>query len=198
MPKIVDHEKQKEKVAEAAWRVIRREGIAGATVRKIAVEAGISTGSMRHYFSTQSDLFAFSMNLVSKRVKNRIQNIKFTGNPLTDAETLLFEFLPLDEERSAEMEVWIVFYIKALSDPVLHSLGTQFYEEMKAGITFIIDTLIKNGIARNDLNREIEIETLYALIDGLALHGIVQPGQLSHKKLKSTIQHYLKTICREN
>ena len=68
MPKIVDHDKQRLLVAEAAWRVIRRDGMEQASVRKIAEEAGISPGSMRHYFSTQSELLLYAMTLVSDRV----------------------------------------------------------------------------------------------------------------------------------
>jgi AcrR family transcriptional regulator len=48
MPKIVDHDKQRVLVAEAAWRIIRKNGMEQASVRNIAEEAGISVGSMRH------------------------------------------------------------------------------------------------------------------------------------------------------
>ena len=77
MPKIVDHEARRKELAEAAWRVIRREGLEGASVRNVAKEAGMSLGSLRHYFATQSELLAFSMRMVGERVKERI---KKTGN----------------------------------------------------------------------------------------------------------------------
>lgn len=196
MPKFVDHEKKKEILAEATWRIIRKEGIERATVRNIAEEAGISTGSMRHYFSTQSELFAFAMKLVSDRVRERVQNIAFTGKPFEDAQTVLLELLPLDEERSAEMEVWIAFNIKALSDPDLQALSSQFYEEMMLGITHIIDTFIKVGLAKPTIHREEEIEILYALIDGLAWHSIMQPERVSPEILKNTVFHHLKNLCQ--
>ncbi|PLS16095.1 TetR family transcriptional regulator [Bacillus sp. M6-12] len=196
MPKIVDHDKQREKVAEAVWRIILRDGFEGATVRKIAEEAGISTGSMRHYFSTQSELFAFSMKLVSQRVKQRIELVRFTGDPRLDLQTILLELLPMDADKSAEMEVWIVFYIKALSDSSLHSLGREIYLEMKKSFTFMIDTLIQHGIAKKDLNRDEAIEILFALVDGLALHGIMQPDLVTPEILKRTIAHHIESICR--
>ncbi|MGM0975119.1 MAG: TetR/AcrR family transcriptional regulator [Bacillota bacterium] len=71
MPKKVDHEKQKKVLAKAAWRVIKKEGIEGASVRKIAKEAGLSAGSLRHYFSNQSELLAYSMNLVIRKGENK-------------------------------------------------------------------------------------------------------------------------------
>jgi AcrR family transcriptional regulator len=196
MPKIVDHEKQKQLVAEAVWRIIRKEGMEGATVRKIAEEAGVSAGSLRHYFRSQSELLAFSMSLVSERVKDRIMALKFSGEPMEDAKNLLNEFLPIDQEKSAEMEVWMAFNIKALSDPTLHSLSSRVYVEIKMAISLIIDTLIEKGLAIEEIERDAQIEILYALVDGLALHGIMQPNQVSADVIKKSVQHYLKSICR--
>lgn len=196
MPKIVDHEKQKQLVAEAVWRIIRREGLEGATVRKIAEEAGVSAGSLRHYFGTQSELLAFSMGHVSQKVKDRISGLTFTGDSMEDAQKLLYEFLPLNEEKSAEMEVWMAFTIKALSDSTLNELSSRVYEEMKMAVIHIIDTLIEKGLAIKGIDRDAQIEILYALVDGLALHGIMQPDRVNVDMMKKCINHYLGSICR--
>ena len=50
MPKKVNHEEQKHILGKAAWRVIKKEGIEGASVRKVAEEAGLSAGSLRIIF----------------------------------------------------------------------------------------------------------------------------------------------------
>jgi AcrR family transcriptional regulator len=44
MPKIVDWDARRDEILSATWRVIVRDGIAGATVRAIAREAGCSPG----------------------------------------------------------------------------------------------------------------------------------------------------------
>ncbi|WEZ71146.1 TetR/AcrR family transcriptional regulator [Bacillus altitudinis] len=90
--------------------MIKQEGLESASVRKIAVEAGISAGSMRHYFSTQQELFLFSMNLIQERVKERIAKLPLNGSTEENVFTLLEQVLPLDEERIFEMEVWQAFY----------------------------------------------------------------------------------------
>ena len=43
---------------EACARVLAREGIAGASVRTIAVEAGVSAGLVGHYFAGVDALIA--------------------------------------------------------------------------------------------------------------------------------------------
>ena len=58
MPKIVDHDKQRQRVAEAPAG--DSEGwTRKATVRNIAEEAELSVGSLRHYFTSQAELLAF-------------------------------------------------------------------------------------------------------------------------------------------
>ncbi|MGN7176702.1 TetR family transcriptional regulator [Paenibacillus sp. FSL R5-0490] len=195
MPKKVDHEKQKHILAKAAWRVIKKEGIEGASVRKIAEEAGLSPGSLRHYFSNQSELLAYSMNLVSERVKIRIQNAPFTEDHFENMILVLGELLPLDEERRLEMEVWIAFNIKALVDPNLAELSSRVYDEMKEGIRKVIEGLKLLGISRSDLKAAEEVERLYALIDGLALHAVMKPDLFTESKMKGIIRTHLLSLC---
>ncbi|PLT31629.1 TetR/AcrR family transcriptional regulator [Peribacillus deserti] len=196
MPKFVDHEKQKILLAEAVWRIIRREGIEKASVRNIAEEAGISTGSMRHYFSTQSELFAFAMELVATRVKERMERFAFSGNPVEDMRKLLLELLPMDEERRAETEVWLAFNIKALSDPNLKKLSTRVYQEMKQGMSLMVDTLIQYDLAVSEIDRDSEIENLYGLIDGLALHAIIRTDDLPPETMEEAVSQYIGRLCK--
>lgn len=44
------------RIIQAAKRVISRSGIAGATMRAIAEEAGLSTGGIYHYYSSKEDI----------------------------------------------------------------------------------------------------------------------------------------------
>lgn len=196
MPKIVDHDKQKELVAEAAVRVIKREGIGHATVRNIAKEANLSVGSLRHYFSSQSELYAFTMNYVSERVRQRISKMKFDGPPLEVMKTLLKQFVPLNENTLLEMEVWLAFSTKALIEPILKPLSAQVFDELKLVMNGIIERLIHLDLAKPSLNKELEVERLYALIDGLAMHLIMHPERFSSEKVDQIIEHHLRSLCR--
>ncbi len=72
MPRVVDPVARRNDLAEAVWRVIRREGLEGASVRAVAREAGLSMGSLRHYFGTQSELLIFAMRMVMDRIERRV------------------------------------------------------------------------------------------------------------------------------
>ncbi|GAB6992593.1 TetR/AcrR family transcriptional regulator [Paenibacillus pini] len=195
MPKIVDHEMQKVKVAKATWRIIRKYGMEQASVRNIADEAGISVGSMRHYFSTQSELLAYSMKLVSENVGRRIRNINFSGDLIIDIPNLVQEILPTNEEKRLEMEVWFAFVVKSMSDSSLRGHRNEVDDDLRAIFINIMEGLTEKGLAKSELNIPIEIERFYALIDGLAIHAILRPDKVSSEMIQRTIQIHLDSLC---
>lgn len=197
MPKIVDHEQQKIKVAEAAWRVIRRAGIENASVRNVAQEAGISPGSMRHYFSTQAELFSFSMSLVSERVTARITSLNY-DRPMPDiAKDTLHQLLPLNEESREEMEVWLAFVSKSLSEPSLHDHAQKVYEELRLTMLLVVRGLIEYGFASKKLDIEQEAERMHVFVDGIALHGLTYPDRMPPERMDQLLDEYLDTLCKK-
>ncbi|GAB2672549.1 TetR/AcrR family transcriptional regulator [Paenibacillus thermoaerophilus] len=175
--------------------MIRRGGLEQASVRNIAQEAGLSVGSMRHYFASQAELFAYCMNLFVDRIHARFQTMKFDGSVLTVLKMLILQFLPVDEDRRLEMEVWLSFSAKAVHDPELKKLSDKMYDDMHGVSRFVIDTLVKEGLAKPDLQADIEQEKLYALIDGLAVHHLLRPDALPAERLEAIIDEHLRSLC---
>lgn len=197
MPKIVDHEQQKIKVAEAAWRVIRRAGIENASVRNVAQEAGISPGSMRHYFSTQAELFSFSMSLVSERVTARITSLSFDRPILEATKDVLRELVPLNEESRSEMEVWLAFVSKSLSEPSLRDHAERVYGELRSAMLLVVRVLVEYGLAPKHMNIEEEAERMHVFVDGVALHGLTYPNQMPPDRMERLLDEYLESLCKK-
>ncbi|MCA0972185.1 TetR family transcriptional regulator [Halobacillus litoralis] len=195
MPKFIDHEERKIHIAEATWKVIREEGIEKATVRKIADAAGLSTGSLRHYFSSQSELLAFSMELVSERVRTRAESNSYTGTPFETVMEALCELIPIDSEKRLEMEVWLAFSSKMLIDEKLKALGEEVYEEMRGGMSNVLRLLDSLGLLHENADLEMEASRLHALVDGMAMHHLMHPDSFSKEKVIEVLEHHLKSIC---
>ncbi|TDL80461.1 TetR/AcrR family transcriptional regulator [Peribacillus frigoritolerans] len=195
MPKVIDHEKRKIQLAEATWKIIAEEGIEQATVRKIASAAGLSVGALRHYFSSQSELLSYSMELVSERVRQRALAKTYQGNPLDIIKESISELLPADDERRIEMEVWLVFSVKMLVDAKLRPLSENVYQEMHDGLGQVLQLLSKLGMLKDELDMEAEINRLHSLVDGLALHHLLHPSVFSYEKMMKTLDYHLRSIC---
>lgn len=196
MPKIVDHEKRRIQIAEATWKVIVEEGFENATVRKIAQAADLSVGALRHYFPSQSELFAFSMELVSERVHNRITSKKYDGSPMEVLTEIISEVLPVDEDRRVEMEVWFVFSAKTLVDPKLKALSERDYFTMHQGFEMLLRKLELSGLLREDVNIPLEVHRLHALVDGMGSHHLLYPDIFTYENMMETLTYHLKSLFK--
>ncbi len=189
MPRLVDHEARRAEIADAVWRVVRRDGIEGASVRRVAAEAGCSTGSLRHYFSTQSELVAFAMELVARRVGERIAALRPQGPPVRRALAHLEEVVPLDDERRAEMHVWLAFTARALVDPQLQELRDRAHADLRRLCAAVVRRL---GVERDVA---AEAERLHALVDGLAVHAVVDPATTTPRRVRALLRRHLEALA---
>ena len=196
MPKIVDHEARREEIAQALWRVVRRDGIPAVSVRTVAAEAGWSAGALRYYFPDQAGLLSFAMEAVSRRVSERIAALRPTGAPLTWAIRYLEQVIPLDDERLAEFDVWFAFLGLAQSEG--GGDLRQHLEPVHTGLLglchSVLEGLQQAGILRTDLNLTLESERLHALIDGVSLHAATMPAQSTPRRVRTLLRHHLNTL----
>jgi AcrR family transcriptional regulator len=167
MPKLVDRERRREELASALWRLVVRDGIEAASLRRVASEAGWSVGSLRHYFVTQSELLAFAMELVVQRVTERVGALRPSPDPRETAARVLHEVLPLDADRRAEMHVWLAFTTRSLVEPGLRELRDTAHTGLRSLCVTAVELLGGD---------EADAERVHALIDGLALHAVLDPA----------------------
>lgn len=192
MPKVVDVDARRTELAEAVWRVILRDGLGRASVRNVAREAGLSMGSLRHYFGSQTELLAFAMRLVAERARGRIEALDLSACDRRRAvELMLSEVLPLDAERRAESEVWLALTGGALVDPTLRMLRDEAYDGLHDLCARSVRALAESGDAAPGLDLDLETERLYAVIDGLAVHAVIRPERASAEQISAVLTRHL-------
>lgn len=57
MPKIVDHDAQRELILKQSFAVFQQQSYDSLTMRQLAGRLNLSTGSLYHYFDSKEDLF---------------------------------------------------------------------------------------------------------------------------------------------
>src|SRR5262245_23559032 len=102
MPKIVDRKARKEEFAEAAWRVLVRDGLGGTPGRAVARRAGFTTGALVHYFDDKDELLISALRFGVQRALERIQGELEAAQGVAALRAILLSALPLDAERAAE------------------------------------------------------------------------------------------------
>jgi AcrR family transcriptional regulator len=194
MPKVVDPDRRRAELAEAVWTVIRRDGLQRASVRNVAREAGLSMGSLRHYFATQSELLCFAMQLVGERARDRIRALEPVADVRQAAERLLHQLLPLDDERRAESEVWLAFTGHALVDPGQRAIHEQIHDQLRGACASAIAALADAGRVATPLDLELEAGRLHALLDGLAVHATMHPARLPPSRVVAILARHLDSL----
>ncbi|GAB2575440.1 TetR/AcrR family transcriptional regulator [Gracilibacillus alcaliphilus] len=193
MPKIVDHEKRKQLIAEATWSVISKQGIHLASSRTIAKEAGLSQGALRHYFSKQEDLLLFAMDLVKQKLIARLKQLDEKNlPPVEKAIEFLLEFLPTNQQTLIETEVWFAFVTFGKTQT---GFNTD-YEGLQKAIKDTIIFLKQEGQLK-DIEESIEQEKLYAFINGLAVNLYIEPDKIDREASRRLVVDYLNNILLE-
>lgn len=166
MPRTVDITERDRIVAEAAWRVLVRDGLTELSVRKVAAEAGLPPSSLRYTFPTQASVRDRAVALLVERLAARVAAHAEQGKADADeARAILLELLPLDDERRIEMEVSLALGAMAATDNDLWTAHQRAHQAIREACARALEIL---GASPDD------VSGTHALIDGLALHLVRQ------------------------
>ncbi len=184
MPKVVDHDERRERIAEAAWRVIEREGPERANLRRIACETGHTTGVVTHYFRDKRELMAFAFGLVVERSTSRMAGAAAEAG----AEGALAQLLPLDEERRRETTVWLALMGASLSDPDLAAkLRRRYRRGREATLPMFREALVEAQAGDPD---DVADELL-AAVDGITVDALTDPERFPPERQMALLRRAL-------
>lgn len=194
MPKIVDHSQRRTEIIEAAWRVILRSGLTGMTIREVAREAGVSNGVIGHYFESRDDIVISAHRYAFSRVSERWSQ-KLDGRGGLDAlRLLLFEALPLDEERHREAQLDVSYWAAALVSPTLNEVRRQSIADGRAWLR----RLVTEGRARGEIisgqSDEVILDEMQVLIDALSLQAVMRPDDMPPERQIALAESFLQRL----
>src|SRR5690606_17178934 len=63
---------RRRELRQAAFEVLQREGMAGATLEKVAIQAGASKGIVLHYFRNKQELFEQAMREANANLRDAV------------------------------------------------------------------------------------------------------------------------------
>jgi TetR/AcrR family transcriptional regulator, transcriptional repressor of bet genes len=195
MPKVVDHEERRAQLGAAVWRLAARDGLEAVTVRRVAEEAGWSTGAVVHYFSDKEELLLFAFRTVADRVGRRLAAAtERTSAPLELARAQLVEGLPLDSEREAEVRVWFAFLGLALTRPALARAQRLTYRAWRERVADLLLEAQRRGELRADVDCAAAAAALVAVVDGLAIQATFEPRALSARQQAELVDGHLDAL----
>ncbi len=193
--KRAEPDERRQSVIEACARVLAHAGASGASVRTIALEAGVSPGLVGHYFGSVDALVAATYGQTGARVDAALEEALSAAGPDPRAKLEAFvtaSFLPpiADPELLA---TWVAFWslVRARSD-IAAQHDTQY-----ANFRAQLETLLAAcGLPDAALHRAAI--AISALVDGLWLELCLSPGCFSAAEASAIARAQIEALISTN
>lgn len=195
MVRRIDGDARRAELAQAVLRLVLREGLDAASVRSVAAESGLSTGSVRHFFGTQQELLTFTMRAVMDAVQERLTVASAIEDPEERALALLGELVPLTPTTRAEAFAHLQFVNRARFDAALAPLARESFAAIRSVCAQVVAWLQEVGRVRADLDPSRAAVTVGALLDGLTFELLLAPDLITAAEAQEVLRDHLRRLA---
>jgi TetR/AcrR family transcriptional repressor of bet genes len=120
MPKLGMGPIRRAQIFRAATEVIARESFSGTTLKKVADAAGVSTGTVNHYFSNKRAMLLETLNHISGEWNDSTRQAIYGSEPGMERLKSLVEAAgPRSSINKLRWKVWMAAWGEALQSPEL-------------------------------------------------------------------------------
>jgi AcrR family transcriptional regulator len=194
MPKIVDHDRQRETFAEAAMRLIARNGLDGVTMRAVAAEAGLSYGSLFHYFDSKEELLMHAVRTTMERQTRRVNEYSGQYAGLEALEHLLCDDAVTSESSRDVWLVWMAFQYQATLRESFGEMNAELVAGWRQRIRSLLNDAKSDGEIGEEIDTDIEASALWAYSSGIGQLGVLHPDSFPPLRQKALIANYLDKL----
>jgi TetR/AcrR family transcriptional repressor of bet genes len=184
LPKLGMGPIRREQICRAAATVISREGFAATTLRKVAEEAGVSTGMLNHYFSNRQDLLTQTLLFVSHRTQDRLRNAVEGIPPGEQRLAALLDSALADEQPMNESwRVWINAYGEAVHlAPLRHTMEDRLHSWYE-----LIDHALEGLVPENGSDEIPWAWRFDAVLNGLVVQRLTSEAALDGTAIRDEV-----------
>ncbi|WP_069172193.1 TetR/AcrR family transcriptional regulator [Streptomyces griseus] len=155
---------RRERIIDAALRVVAREGIAGLSHRTVAAEADVPLGSTTYHFASLDELLVAALRRCNENFARTVREsdcLADPGVPLAGGLTRLLEEWFAGGRGPAELEYEL--YLAALRRPALRAVAAEWADDLGALLASRTDPATARA--------------LVALLDGISLQVLLTGGE---------------------
>ncbi|GAA3631686.1 TetR/AcrR family transcriptional regulator [Microlunatus ginsengisoli] len=136
MPRVTDAHRQarRDQIADAALRVLKRNGISDTSIAEIAEECGLSIGAIYVNFENKAALARYLANrLFAWRIEG-LETLAASEGVHTPAELMRPLLASMFDENRPPLPVILQFWSEAIVDDDLHAVLVEQIEKLRASL----------------------------------------------------------------
>jgi AcrR family transcriptional regulator len=177
---------------DAAISVIAEDGFAGASLRKVAVRAGTTTGAVTYYFTNKEEMMAAIIesrfDIFDAMLKTREGEADVTG--------VLKRWL--DWTKADIPGEWLASFqvlAHASHDPVLAGVFQRRYARYREVFASMLAKGQRRGTVRKDIRADLLADQLSAMGDGWMMLFPIEPERFHPSRLKALLDATMTLIA---
>jgi TetR/AcrR family transcriptional repressor of bet genes len=196
VPRQVDHAQRRGELADALWRIAERDGLAAATVRRVAAEAGVSVGMVQHYFSTKDEMLLFALRWVGEeftgRITAKVGALPEPRDPYDVVWTVLSERLPSRPRERLYVQALVAWLGRSVDNPELAHFMAEGTTVLRGYLVAQLRQAQEAGRVAADRDPVAAANALLALTDGLSSHLL--QGLLTAAQTRAVLRDHLGNL----
>ncbi|HEX7300462.1 MAG TPA: TetR/AcrR family transcriptional regulator [Solirubrobacteraceae bacterium] len=178
----------RERLLDAAVRLIAREGIDNVRIARIATEAGVSAGLVHYHFASRDALLEEALEHSYERAGD-LRVAALDDGRATAVERLqamIDQCLPSDRSLREDWVLWVELWLRSARDPQLRPVAARLYGRLHAWFAEALATGIAAGELR-DCDVDRMSDRLLALIDGYGVRVLTDDPQVALERARAEI-----------
>jgi len=178
----------RERLLDAAVRLIAREGIDNVRIARIATEAGVSAGLVHYHFASRDALLEEAIEHSYERAGD--MRLAALGEGRADSaqrlQAMIDQCLPSDPGLRQDWVLWVELWLRGARDPALRPVAARLYARLHEWFA----EAIADGIADGQL-RECDVDRmadrLLALLDGYGIRVLTEDPQMPLERARAEV-----------
>ena len=177
---------RRRELRQAAFAVLQQEGVAGATLEKVAAHAGASKGIVLHYFRDKRELFEHAMREANAALRDAvIVRLKRACTPADRLDAVIEGNFEPHFFQPSICHAWLSLCAEVPRDPKLARIQTVIHARMRSNLMSGL-----RAMAPREQAEDIAFGVT-SLIDGLWLRLALQPGGISSEDAIRQVRDYI-------
>ncbi len=174
---------RRKELRQAAFAVLQSEGVAGATLEKVAAAAGASKGIVLHYFRNKQELFEHAMREANAVLRDTvIARLKQAKTPMQRIDAVIDGNFEPHLFQPSVCHAWLSLCAEVPRDKKLERIQTVIHARMRSNLMSGL-----RDLAPLQQAEEIAL-VVTALIDGFWLRLGLGPDSISREQAISEVK----------
>ncbi|MGA1805167.1 choline-binding transcriptional repressor BetI [Rhizobium sp. HT1-10] len=177
---------RRRELRKAAFEVLQQEGMAGATLEKVAAHAGASKGIVLHYFKNKQELFEHAMREANASLSEAVsERLKAARTPFERLDAIIQGNFEERFFRPSVCHAWLSLCAEVPREPQLARIQKVIHSRMRSNLMSALTAILPRDEC------DAVALTITTLIDGLWLRGGLQSEGLSRETALAQMRDYI-------